>query len=633
MRFGNENMSYKSLLLGSALTLAFAAQSSAQVLSNDKVDEVITTALRAITLDDVTSSVSVLNAQDLAIRNPAYLVDQLRAVPGVGISRSGSVGALTQVRLRGAEANHTLVLVNGIEASDPVTGETDFSLWSGVNTSRIEVARGEQSVLYGSDAIGGVVSVTTRDEGLYGAAEYGSFNTQRAQLGFGAQSEAFSYGVSAGVFKTDGVDTSGLNGGKDGSQSYAISAQGSVALSPDWSANGFSSFRRSNADFDADTDFDGLLNDVDRQTEADQWILGAAIIGRTGALDHVIRANISEVVRDNSAARTFTDQTTGQRTKLTYSPSITLGEDGADVTISGIADWEGEDYERVDTNTVFGDPNQAQSFNTYGIGGEARARVGAIIVNGSIRFDDNDGQFEDATTWRLGTAYNFNFGGKLRASAGAGVKNPTFTELFGFFPNSFIGNPDLVPEKSESWEIGYDHNFGNFNASVTYFDAALEDEIFTAFTPNFQSTAANREGNSSRSGIEVAANWKLSKDTSISGAFSKIDSQNDTNDKEIRVPEWTASAAINWQSQSTDGFRIGAALDFVGAQDDFNFGTFPASRKKLGSYALLSATAEYPLSDRVSVTLRGENLLDEGVQDLFGYNGTGAGVFAGFKLR
>jgi len=139
-------MFYKTVLLGGATLAALSTPVLAQTVSED---EIITTALRAISPQDVTSSLSILEFDDLAIRNSPYLADQLRAVPGVGISRTGSVGGLTQIRIRGAEANHTLVLVNGVEVSNPVTGETDFSLWSGLNTSRIEVARGEQSALYG----------------------------------------------------------------------------------------------------------------------------------------------------------------------------------------------------------------------------------------------------------------------------------------------------------------------------------------------------------------------------------------------------------------------------------------------------------------------------------------------------
>jgi len=242
-----------------------------------------------------------------------------------------------------------------------------------------------------------------------------------------------------------------------------------------------------------------------------------------------------------------------------------------------------------------------------------------------------------AATWRLGAAYNTNFGGKLRGSIGTGVKNPTFTELFGFAPANFIGNPDLVPEESQSWEVGYDQTFGNFNASFTYFEADLEDEIFTDFS-GFPFTAGNLVGDSERSGFEFSAGWQAYEAVTLTGFVSMVDSDNDDGLPEIRVPEWTASASANWESQSKDGLRAGLAVDFVGEQLDTDFSifdpvTFASPDVPLDSYFLLSATAEYPLTENISLTFRGENLLDETITDVVGFNQPGAGVFFGFKLR
>ena len=625
-------MFYKTLLLSTSLCAAAAASAFAQS-ADETHDDIIVTGLRAVAQKDVTASITIIDAQDLAIRNSPYIADQLRAVPSLAVSRSGAAGSLTQIRLRGSEGNHTLVLLNGIEASNPVTGETDFGLWSGLNTSRIEVARGEQSGLYGSDAIGGVISIATDSNGFNAAAEYGAFDTFRGQAGFGTQIENANFGINVSGFDTDGVDTSGLGGEKDGSSAYSILANADIALSPDWKIGALLTYRLSEVDFDSDTDFDGALNNADLDSEADQWIVGVNVTGQTGGLSHILRANYADVKTVSNAAGVFANETIGQRTKLSYSPSYALETGPASVTLSGLVDWEDETYERIDTDTRFGDPNQSESFDTFGFAGELRAALGEAAINGSIRHDDNDGQFENTTTWRVGGAYNFGFGGKLRGSVGTGVKNPTFTELFGFFPGSFNGNPDLIPEKSQSWEIGYDQSLGNIQASVTYFDAELEDEIVTRFNPDFTSSPANLTEDSSRSGIEFAVDWAVSNTVNITGTLSNISAEDDSGEDEIRRPETTGSIAANWQSSQKDGFRIGVAADYVGSQDDFNFGAFPAARVTLSDYVLLSANAEYPIANRVSVTLRGENLLDEQVQDIFSFNSTGAGVFIGFKIQ
>ncbi len=623
----------KSLLTGAAALALLPSAALAQTAGTLN-DEITVTGLRAVAPADVTSSVTVLTQADLDIRNAPYIVDQLRAVPGAAISRNGAFGSLTQIRLRGSEGNHTLVLLNGIEVSNPVTGETDFGILSGLQASRIEVARGEQSGLYGSDAIGGVVSITTGGEGLTASAEAGSFGTKRAQLGVSTGSDAGKFNFAVSGFSTDGVDTSGSDGNEDGAFAASVMTGGEIVLPGDWTLGGLVSFRNSQVDFDNDTDFDGFLNDTDTDSTAEQLISGVTLQGQTGAVDHNLRASYTDVSIVSNSAGAFNNETGGERTKLSYSPSYAVQTEGADIVVSGLVDWESESYERIDTQTAFGDPNQSQSFDTIGFAIDSRAAIGALALSGSVRHDNNDGRFDDATTWRIGSAYNFAGGGKIRVSAGTGVKNPGFTELFGFAPANFIGNPNLKPETSASREIGYDHDFGSVQTSATYFQAELENEIFTNFDV-FPFTAENRAGDSERSGVELSARWAAKENLTFTGSVSAIKSENDSGVDEVRVPEATGSASVNWRSLSRDGLTAGLALDYVGEQSDTFFPPFPtpSQRVTLDSYVLVSANLAYPISDEFALTLRGENLLDEAATDVFSYNNPGAGVFFGFKLR
>ncbi|GAB5456995.1 MAG: TonB-dependent receptor [Henriciella sp.] len=631
-------MFYKtSLLCAASLILPISAQ--AQSASDDvAVQETVTvTSLRPLPKTDITTSVTTLEASDLAVRDKPYIADQLRAVPGLGVSRSGAAGGLTQVRLRGAEANHTLVLIDGLEVSDPITGETDFGLMSGLYPSRVEVARGEQSALYGSDAIGGVVNLVTGEQtGARGLLEAGSRNTWRLDGAYGFDLSDGDLQIAFADVTSDGVDTSGLGGEKDGYQNYSGLVSGGYQLSNNWSARGLLRYGYGEVDTDPDSDSDGRLDNADRVTESEQWTVGGTLNGTAFGADHLFRASYNQVERENFGDGAPLNASDGVRTKLAYSPSFAFDTEAAIFTLSGLVDWEQDDYTASDVE-FGGFTNQDQTFETLGLAGEVRADIGALALNASARHDDNDGQFEDAETWRLGAAYNFTNGAKLRASAGTGVKAPTFTELFGFFPGSFIGNPDLKPEKSTSWEIGWDQDFGALQTSLSYFDAELEDEIVTRFI-GFSATPDNRSGDSERSGIEAAFKWSASESIQVSGAVSNITSTGDDGSDEIRVPEWTGSLALNWQSPDKEGLRAGIAADFVGEQDDFDFGnfdpvTFAPLRVALDSYVLVSATAAYPLTDRIAVTLRGENLLDETVTDVFGFNGPGAGLFVGIRIR
>lgn len=626
----------KSLIFScAALALtgtAFGQEAEDEVIIADlRLETVSVAGLRPLTETDITTSVTVMDASDLAVRDNPYIADQLRAVPGVGVSRSGAAGALTQVRVRGAEANHTLVLIDGIEISDPTTGETDFGIMSGLNPARIEVARGEQSALYGSDAIGGVVNVVSGNTpGARGLLEAGSNNTFRLNGAYGFDLDDADLQIGFANVSSDGVDTSGLGGEKDGYENTSVIISGGGQMENGWNARMLARYGIGEVQTDPDSDFDGRLDDADRQTDSSQFTLGTSLSGDALGLNHALRASYNQVERENfadGASQTIAD---ADRTKLAYSPSIDMETSSASLTFSGLVDWEQENYVARDTE-FSGFTNQDQTFETLGLAGEVQADFDRLILTASARHDDNDGQFDDASTWRVGGAYRFDFGGKLRASAGTGVKNPTFTELFGFFPGSFIGNPDLKPEQSTSWEIGWDQAYNDVSWSLTYFEAQLEDEIYTAFNPDWTSTARNRTGESERSGIEAAARWAFSDALAFSGAVSNITSQSDSGSDEIRVPEWTGSLAMNWQSQSKDGFQAGLALDYVGEQQDTDFGTF--ANTALGAYTLVSATAEYPVTDSVSLTLRGENLADATVTDVFGYNGPGATALIGIRIR
>ena len=625
----------KRLALAGCAAAAFQFSVHAQDGENDltgiwdppaqRLDLVDVTGLRPMAPEDVTSSVTVIDADLLGVRDAPYLADQLRTVPGVAVSRSGAAGGLTQVRIRGAEANHTLVLIDGIEVSDPINGETDFGLFSGLTASRIEVLRGEQSALYGSDAIGGVINVVTTDaEGITGFLEGGSRSTYRLDLGYGGAFDTGRFNLAFTDVISDGVDTSGLGGEEDGYQNYGLIGSGALKIGRRWKLSGLLRYGYGEVDTDPDLDFDGRLDNADRMTESDQWTAGASLQGDAGGVNHQLRASFNRVDRENFADGNSTNTNEGERAKLSYSPSLQSGI----ITLSGLVDWEEEDYSARDTQ-FGGFTNQDQSFETLGLGGEVIADFDQLLLTASARHDDNDGRFEDATTWRVGGAFSPVSGTRLRASIGTGVKNPTFTELFGFFPGSFVGNPDLKPEKSTSWEVGIDQSFGPIQTTLTYFSAELEDEIADDFSV-FPFTVLNRTGNSDRSGVEASADWQIAPAWSLFASATHITSENDQGVDEIRVPETTASLSLNW-SPERDGLRAGLGLDYVGEQRDTDFGTFETVN--LDPYLLVSASVDYPVTDRFSITLRGENLLDEEIVDVFGFEGPGAGVFIGLRLR
>jgi vitamin B12 transporter len=606
---------------------AGAQTASAPPEARQPVLEVI--GLRPASADTAPVTVSSLNITPDGVRDGLALANALRAVPGVAVSRSGGQGSLTQVRLRGAEANHTLVLLNGVEVSDPITGETDFGLWQGLAVDRVDVLRGEQSGLYGSDAIGGVVAVTLADvAGLRGGVSAGSLETGTLRLQAGHAAGPWRVGGAFNALTTAGVDTSGRGGETDGLDARMLSLTAQTRFGANVALNALALVTDSEAQIDADTTFDGRLDDVNRQSETRQTVLGVRL-NVEGALNHRLTAAWTGVTRTNRADGRRTDRTEGERVKLGWSPALVLGR----WQLAGLFEAEREDYDRDGPDFGFASASQKQTFDSAGLAGEAAGRFGAWTLSASLRQDFNDGRFEDATTGRLGASLATASAGTFRASAGTGVKNPTFTELFGFFPNSFRGNPALRPERSESVEVGWGYRAVRWEIGATVFSARLEDEIITVFDSNFNASPANRAGRSTREGLELEAAVSLTPTVTARGMFTALEAEERPGEAEIRRPRRTASLSVEATKLADQRLQAGLALDYVGAQSDVFFGPRGQQRVRLNGYWLATGSARWDLNDRVGLTLRTENLFDEAVVDVFGYTAPGRTWMLGLVVR
>ncbi len=623
----------KQLLLGAALS-AFAANSWAQTQADYDYaaeetpetessadfnsNEIIVTADRIgySTRDELTAPVTVLTETEIRNRNQAFITDLLRTVPGLAVSQSGGGGSLTNLRLRGSEANHTLVIIDGVEVNNPTDGGFDFGGLRSEDVVKIEVLRGEQSALYGSDAIGGVINIITRSgaarESFSASVEAGSRETLEGQFSGVVPLGNAALSINGNAFTTEGYDVSGLGGEKDGADSRRLSVglnQVQIA-GITFSASGAINLRQ--AEFDGDTDFDGFLNNTDSETDVKTTTARIDARFDLAGFDHLIQSNMVETETDTKSD--FPTLSTGTRQNASWAAKRRFS-DRHDLTL--LAEVEREEYE------LASDPDVPDIYN-YGLVADYSYTGEALTLTGSVRQDIND-VFADATTWRIGAGYKFGWEGRLRGSVGTGVKNPTLVELFGFSPvGRFMGNPDLKPETSLGYSVGYEQSLGGLSLSVDYFHSDLEDEITTLFNPDFTSTAVNLATDSTREGIELAAQWDIANTLYLSGSASFLDSDQD-GIEEIRRPEFLASATATWSA--TDELSLTVNADHTSSQLDTNFGTF--STVELDSYTLIGANIRYAVSDIVSVYLRGTNLSDEDYQEVFGYASEGRGVFAG----
>jgi len=572
---------------------------------------------------ELTNPASILEEDEIAARGQQYISDLLRSLPGIAVNSSGPAGGLTQIRVRGSEANHVLVLIDGVEVANPSSGEFDFSGLRAEDVVRIETLRGEQSALYGSDAIGGVINIITRAgstrEGWRASVEAGSRETLEGQISAVIPVGLAALSINGNAFNTEGFDISGLGGEDDSSQSRSLNLGlnnielGGITLSAKFSNS------KLETQFDEDTDFDGRLNNTNSETTVKTDTARIDARFDLAGFQHLITGHLVETDTDTQAG--FSTRSNGARQGLNWAAEKDFG----DSSFTALAEVEHEEYSIMPNFTEA----DAQPDNwSYAIAGDYRYNAGSISLMASARHDIND-LFQDATTWRIGGGYAFeDFGGRVRASIGTGVKNPSLIELFGFFPASrFMGNRDLQPEESLGYSLGYEQSLGNLDLSVDYFRSELKDEITTVFS-GFTSTVINLDSDSTRQGVEVEARWDISQQLFARGSATFLDSEQD-NIEEIRRPELIASATVTYNP--VDALSLTASVDHNGSQLDTNFGTF--QNVTLDAFTLVGLNAVYDIDDHFTLTLRGENLLDAEYQEVFGFASPGRAVYAGLKAN
>ena len=283
----------------------------------------------------------------------------------------------------------------------------------------------------------------------------------------------------------------------------------------------------------------------------------------------------------------------------------------------------------------FGDPNQRQTMDINSAIIDYQGRLGdSVTWQASARYDDNS-VFDDALTGRVSAVWTISDDTRLRASTGTGRKNPTFIELFGYFPGQFISNPELKPEKSTSFELGLDRRFGErLDLQVSVFRQDLEDEIngFVFDPETFLATADNLAGDSKRSGAEVVLSWSVSETVAFNANYTYLDTT-EADVREVRRPKHSGSFTVDYLFLE-ERARIALAAVYGGTRTDTFFRPWPDPPEvvTLANYWLVGLTARYQLSPTVEMFARVSNLLDEQYEHVYGSRTPDRAVFAGIKV-
>ena len=615
---------------------------SAQVISdtNAEIEEVLVSAsLIPITASRSANAVTVIDRAQLRNRATVSLSNILRDVPGFSVSQVGVLGSQTQIRVRGAEANHLLVTIDGVEANDPSQGD-EFS-WGTLTASdieRIEIIRGPQSSLRGSDAVAGVVNIITRSAekssvGLF--LESGSWATHHSGFNIGYKQGDFDIRFGLSHIESEGDNIARRGDENDGYRNTTYNIRSGLKLSDQIDI----SFAARESDgmnqFDADNDFDGLIEDQDRVSEFENSTMRfqGDYSSKDGTWQHKVL--ISQSKSDNNA---FADKAKGNVTASTKDQIQYIGSftwDQGAQNIAALVEREEEDWmQRGEITWGVYDPNQDRERDTDSVAVEYRTDINDhLTLAASARHDDNS-EFDSAKTYRAEAIYQLTEAIRLRGAVGTAVKNPTFTERFGFYTN-FIGNPNLIPEESTSWELGADQLImgSALTLSLTIFEAELENEIdgFVYDPATFAYTSSNINGTSERKGAELSAVGNISESMSLSAAYTYTDSTGDDAVREVRRPRHIASLNLGWQA--AHNLHLNTNIQFTGEQTDVYFPPFPEPSQvvALSNHTLVNINLNYSATEKFEMYLKLENALNENYEEVFGYQTLGFGASLGLR--
>lgn len=606
----------KSLLMGGAtLSILCCMPAVAQTVDDNEI--IVTSSRLNQTQTEMGSSVSIISKDDIEKLGFDFAVDAIAAAPGVTINQNGSFGGQASVRIRGASSEQTLVLIDGVSVNDPSSpgGGLDFSRIDTNSIETIEILKGPQSTLWGTDAIGGVVSIITkRPESGFGGeafAEYGSFNTFRGGASVNGANDSGDYRLALTGIDTDGIskaDEENGNTEEDGYTSYTLSGRGGFNLPADARLDISALYR------DAETEFDsfvfgqqGNVGDGDELTKTEE-LSGSVSLKLPlleGRLENVVILGYSDIDRQSFSNGATGFGSEGDRTSLRYQGTLNIDEGQ---TLAFGAEHEKSTANDDDT-TIDG------VFALY-----EYSPAEALTLTGGVRLDDHE-TFGSETTGRVAAAYNPSDVLTLRASWGQGFKAPTIFQTTFFCCGATQANADLQPERSEAFDIGAELRTpdGRGQAGVTVFTQDVENLITFSFADGGYSNIVGAD----TKGVEVFGSYQIKDWLNVEANYAYIDAEDNTGNALIRVPKNSGDVTV---SLDPEGPLSGAILARFNGEE-------PDSGGDVESWSRVDLNGAYELNDSVEFYGRLANVFDDQYQQVIGYGTPGRSGSVGVRLR
>ncbi|WP_248313302.1 TonB-dependent receptor [Bosea sp. F3-2] len=630
------------LLCASLLALACSAPALAQSETGPlSLDEIVVSATGTPTpAREIASSVTVITAKDIEQQQRRTLPQALATVPGMNIVQTGGPGGQTSVFIRGTNSNHVKVLIDGIEANDPSTPNRSFDFGSMLtdDIERIEVLRGPQSGLYGANALGGVISITTkRGEGPPKATarvEAGSHGTFNQSAGFSGGDDRFSYAFNVAHFRTDTTDVTPPNLVPPGRRinpnafdSYNYSGRVSVALSDTLTLNWVGRYQEGQLRYTGDTGFPSrpapyrsLQNYAQAFTRSEVvWDpFGGRFVNSFG-VSYTNQDRATRTAKGTTGILGLPNENLGERTKIDWRGNLEIAK-GHNL-LMGLQ----YERERLDTTGLVASNGNKAAYLEYQGNIQDRYFLAANIRH------DNDDSYGGHTTYRIAPAVIIpGMETKLKASYGTGFKAPTLSELFidyrpGF---NFYGNPNLKPEESRGWDVGFEQPL--FDRKLQFGATWFQNDIDNLIVQNTAGTSYANIGKAETKGVEAFAALEISPQFRIRADYTFTLAKDEIDRQELlRRPRHKASATATWTP--TDKLTLSATLLYVGSWVDGNR-DFSVTRMNAKAATLVNLAAEYKATDKVTVFGRIDNLFDKRWENPVGFLVPGLGAFGGIKV-
>ena len=613
----------------SLTVVAFAAfaviqAGAASLPDSDLPDMVVTATGDESPVSSLGQSISVISSDDIEKHGWTILPQALRHVPGLHIGQSGAAGSPVSIYIRGSYSQHVLVMVDGVRMNDPsdTTRSADISGIDLSGVERIEIVRGPQSGLYGSDALSGVINIITQDgkQPSSLSVEAGSYETYRVAGSFNGKTGIVHYATSASYIDSEGFSSASDeyegNSEKDGFSTMNLAARFGIQATESI----FADISARYVDMESEYDLGGGPN-----ADADDNVSNSEMFTIRGGLRYAKPDSIwsSKINCDYATIEREFNSSWGRDTF-----------EGKNLETEWRNNFAVSDEHLLSAGIVYSDESaegsgfDKETANTTGIYLQDEITYGDFNAVASVRYDDHD-RFGSESTYRVAPSYMVSDGTRVKASVGSGFKAPSLYQLYAPAGTwGAVGNSDLNAEEMFAWDAGLEQVLvaGLLSVDLVWFQNEIDNMI--EFANGFENIAE-----AETKGVELGITITPADSVVIKATYTYTDAKDKANDMQlIRIPENRATLDVSYAV--TKRLDLNASMLYVDSRNDLYFDPtmFMSIDMKTDSYLTVDLAANYALTEMVSLFGRIENLTDEDYEEIYGYGTPDRSIYGGAKV-